>query len=225
MRRSELLPIMIAGSALLFAAGCGSSSSRSSSATTKSTASTSAASGGLKTDSTPKYAAPASSAPVQSGTVQVAYRNIAIDPDTIKVKVGSTIKWTDYDNVTHKGSWAPVVVSNQLGVAMVNVQEIGTGCAKITNAITIKYTAAHPNLGAVTITMDGPGGPYTTSLTDDGGATPQDRFGTASVNLPMGTTIADLNKCAYLVKMSVVILLTTGDAHPLPIDDEVAFCK
>jgi plastocyanin len=38
---------------------------------------------------------------VQSGTVQVAYRNIAIDPDTLKVKVGSTIKWTNYDSVEH----------------------------------------------------------------------------------------------------------------------------
>ncbi|HEY3759445.1 MAG TPA: plastocyanin/azurin family copper-binding protein [Solirubrobacteraceae bacterium] len=31
----------------------------------------------------------------------VAYRNIAIDPDTIRVKVGSTIKWTNYDPVEH----------------------------------------------------------------------------------------------------------------------------
>jgi plastocyanin len=102
MRRGPLLPVVIACSALLFAAGCGSSSSSSSSATTNSTTtSTSAASGGLKTDSTPKYAAPAASSPVQSGTVQVAYRNIAIDPDTVKVKVGSTIKWTNFDSVEH----------------------------------------------------------------------------------------------------------------------------
>jgi plastocyanin len=33
--------------------------------------------------------------------VQVAYRNIAIAPDTLKVKVGSTIKWTNFDNVAH----------------------------------------------------------------------------------------------------------------------------
>jgi hypothetical protein len=130
-----------------------------------------------------------------------------------------------YDNVTHKGTWAPVLESNQLGVVMVNVLEIGTGCAKITNALTIKYTAAHPNLGPVGITMDGPGGPYGTTLADDGGATPQNRFGTASVVLPPGVTIANLNKCAYLVKMSATILLTTGDSNPDPIWDEVAFCK
>ena len=56
-------------------------------------------------------------------------------------------------------------------------------------------------------------------------ATSQDRFGTASVVLPSGTTIADLDKCAYLVKLSVTLLLTTGDGVPDPIGDEVAFCK
>ncbi len=63
--------------------------------------------GGLKADTTPKYASPSSSAPVQSGVVQVAYRNIAIAPDTVRVKVGSTIKWTNEDsekcNVTSEG--------------------------------------------------------------------------------------------------------------------------
>ena len=29
--------------------------------------------------------------------MQIAYRNIAIDPDTVRVKVGSTIRWTNYD--------------------------------------------------------------------------------------------------------------------------------
>jgi plastocyanin len=82
-------------------AGCGSSSSSSStSSTTASTASTSS-SGGLKPNTTPKFASPPANAPVQSGTVQIAYRNIAIDPDTLKVKVGSTIKWTNFDSVEH----------------------------------------------------------------------------------------------------------------------------
>lgn len=95
---------------LTLAAGCGSSSSPSSSATTGTTAaatsastapgtkSTSAASGGIKGDTTPKFASPSASEPVQSGVVQIAYRNIAIDPDTVRVKVGSTIKWTNYDS-------------------------------------------------------------------------------------------------------------------------------
>jgi plastocyanin len=61
----------------------------------------------LKANTTPKYASPSSSEPVQSGLVQVAYSNIAIDPDTVRAKVGSTIKWTNNDpqkcNVTSEG--------------------------------------------------------------------------------------------------------------------------
>src|ERR1019366_5239846 len=92
---------LIACSALLFVAGCGSSSSSTTTTTSSTAASTSASCGGLKPNTTPKYAAPAASAPVQSGTVQIAYHNIAIDPDTVKVKVGSTIRWTNQDPVEH----------------------------------------------------------------------------------------------------------------------------
>jgi plastocyanin len=87
--------------ALALATGCGSSSSSTSSSSTPATTASAATGGGLKADTTPKYGAPPASAPVQSGTVQIAYRNIAIDPDTVKVKVGSTIKWTNYDSVEH----------------------------------------------------------------------------------------------------------------------------
>lgn len=85
--------------ALVLAAGCGSGGS--SSAHTTATKPKSGSSGGLKVDTTPKYASPSSSEPVQSGVVQIAYRNIAIDPDTVRVKVGSTIRWTNYDPVEH----------------------------------------------------------------------------------------------------------------------------
>src|SRR6201999_3394335 len=80
-------------------AGCGSSSSSSSSASTTSKSTSTKAGNGLKVNTTPKFA-PASGA-VHSGTVNVAYRNIAIAPDTLKVKVGSTIKWTNFDEVDH----------------------------------------------------------------------------------------------------------------------------
>ncbi len=33
--------------------------------------------------------------------VQIAYRYYAIDPNAVKVKVGSTLKWTNYDSVAH----------------------------------------------------------------------------------------------------------------------------
>jgi plastocyanin len=91
--------------ALALLAGCGSSSSSSSGSSASSSSSTPAASaktsGGLKATTTPKFASPPASAPVQSGAVQIAYRNIAIAPDTLKVKVGSTIKWTNFDTVDH----------------------------------------------------------------------------------------------------------------------------
>jgi plastocyanin len=99
MRRG-LPVVVIACSALMLAAGCGSSNSSSSSSSSSSAASGTPKSS-LKANTTPKYAAPAASSPVQSGTVQIAYRNIAIAPDTLKVKVGSTIKWTNFDSVEH----------------------------------------------------------------------------------------------------------------------------
>jgi plastocyanin len=137
MRRG-LLSVVIACSALLFAAGCGSSSSSTTSSTT---ASTSASSSGLKANTTPKYAAPAASAPTQSGTVQIAYRNIAIAPDTVKVKVGSTIKWTDYDDVTHN-------VTSESGpskFASANLNEGSTFSYKVTKPGVIHYECTyHP---------------------------------------------------------------------------------
>ena len=98
--RRNALSVVVACASLALAAGCGSSSSSSLSSPSAATTKT-AASSGLKYDTTPKYASPSSSAPVQSGVVAVAYRNIAIDPDTVRVKVGSTIKWTNYDPVEH----------------------------------------------------------------------------------------------------------------------------
>jgi plastocyanin len=107
------LSTLIACAVVLLAAGCGSSSSSTgSSASTSSTGSkatstrTSAA-GQLKVATTPKFAQPSSSSPVQSGVVNIAYRDVAIAPDTVRVKVGSTIRWTNYDpikeNVTSEG--------------------------------------------------------------------------------------------------------------------------
>jgi plastocyanin len=89
---------------LLLAAGCGSSSkpAAASNADTSATSAKAASTGGgssIKVDTTPKFASPSKSAPVQSGLVQIAYRNIAIAPDTVRVKVGSTIRWTNYDSV------------------------------------------------------------------------------------------------------------------------------
>jgi len=138
MRRGPLLPVVIACSAILLATGCGSSSSGG---TTSAKTAKTGATGGFKTDTTPKYAVPAASAPVQSGIVQIAYRNIAINPDTLKVKVGSTIKWTNYDpvehNVTSKGG--PQTFASK------NFGESGTYEVKMTKPGVIHYECTiHP---------------------------------------------------------------------------------
>jgi plastocyanin len=38
---------------------------------------------------------------VQSGVVQVAYRDITIHPGPLRVKAGSTVRWTNYDPIEH----------------------------------------------------------------------------------------------------------------------------
>ncbi|HWX95735.1 MAG TPA: plastocyanin/azurin family copper-binding protein [Solirubrobacteraceae bacterium] len=83
---------------LLLAGGCGSSGASSTAASTPGTASTGAR---LTLSKTPKYASPPASAPVRSGVVQIAYRNITIAPDTVRVKAGTTVIWTNYDSVEH----------------------------------------------------------------------------------------------------------------------------
>jgi plastocyanin len=55
----------------------------------------------VKLETTPAYAPAPSSAAVQSGVVQVAYRNFSIAPDTLRVKVGTTVRWTNYDSAAH----------------------------------------------------------------------------------------------------------------------------
>jgi plastocyanin len=97
---SRGLSILIACAALVLVSGCGSSNSSISYSSSSGSPATTAG-GELKASTTPKYAAPASSAPVQSGVVQIAYRNITIAPDALKVKVGSTISWTNHDAIEH----------------------------------------------------------------------------------------------------------------------------
>lgn len=107
-----VISALIACCTLVLATGCGSSGSDStaSSAATGSTSSgaksgstsvstASSESGSLKVDKAPKFAKPSPTAPAQSGIVQLAYRNITIEPDTVRVKVGATIRWTNYDSV------------------------------------------------------------------------------------------------------------------------------
>ncbi len=144
MRRG-LPAVVIACSALTFVAGCGSSGSGSGSSSTTAapatTTSSTPSAGGLKANTTPKYASPSPSSPIQSGVVPIAYRNIAIDPDTLKVKVGSTIKWTNYDSVEHN-------VTSEGGVAKFASKDFGEGGSyevKVTKPGIIHYECTiHP---------------------------------------------------------------------------------
>jgi plastocyanin len=111
--------------ALLALAGCGSSGSShptASTAATSGTGSAASSSGAssLKVTGTPKFATPSSSQPVQSGTVQIAYRNITISPDTLRVRVGTTIRWTNLDSVEHN-------VTSQSGPQRFASQNFGEG--------------------------------------------------------------------------------------------------
>jgi plastocyanin len=156
------LPVLSAcACALALVAGCGSSNSASTGVTTTTTIvggvtstktvatgtkSTKSAGGLQPSSTTPKYAAPPASAPVQSGVVQIEYRNIAINPDALKVKVGSTIKWTNYDpvshNVTSKGGDGG---AGSQSFASKNFGEGGTFEFKATKAGVIHYLCTiHP---------------------------------------------------------------------------------
>jgi plastocyanin len=106
-------------------------------------AKTGTAAGGssLKVTGTPRFASPSSSDPIRSGTVQIAYRNITISPDTLRMKVGSTVRWTDQDPVQHN-------VTSVSGPQRFASQRIGEGqsfAVKLTRTGTIHYECTiHP---------------------------------------------------------------------------------
>ena|SRR5271167_2027261 len=134
------IPALIACFALVLAAGCGSSTS-STGTSTATSATSSTVTTGVKAITRPNYGTPPSSAQVQTGAVQVAYRNIAIAPDLLKVKVGSTIKWTNYDSIEHN-------VTSQSGpqaFASKNFGEGGTFQVTVTRPGVIHYVCTiHP---------------------------------------------------------------------------------
>jgi plastocyanin len=137
IRASRATLLVCAAAAAL--AGCGSSSGSSTSASSVAAQTTPAAS--LKVTAKPKYGAPSPSAAVQAGVVQIAYRNIAINPDTLRVKVGSTIKWTNYDSVEHN-------VTSQGGPQQFASKDFGEGAGyeiKATRPGVIHYLCTiHP---------------------------------------------------------------------------------
>ncbi|HPF09910.1 MAG TPA: hypothetical protein PKW08_00325 [Flavobacteriaceae bacterium] len=127
---------------------------------------------------------------------------------------------TLYDNVPQGGSWLPSS-SSELGIASVDLQElIGGGCNKITNAIRVKYTAANPNLGNVSISFSGQGA--TNNFQPIVFPTPgEEAFGTSSY-------LGDFNllkPCAYEIRLNVELNLTNGEVQHQGIWDRVLFCR
>ena len=95
------------GSASTGSASTGSSSTGSSSTGGSSSSqqggsganSSSNRSEGLKVIGRPKFGK--ATGPVRSGTIDVTYLNISIRPDTLRVKAGSTVRWSNEDSVEH----------------------------------------------------------------------------------------------------------------------------
>ena len=130
---------------------------------------------------------------------------------------------TAYDHVQKHGSWVPTRVDGQLGAVSIDIEElIGHGCARIHNSLTVDYTAAHPNLGSMSLGVSGPGGPYHYALP----AIAPDFHGTVSQLLDAAdnpVAVSSLPKCSYILTASIDLLLTTGDSTPLPVYDDIAF--
>ena len=148
MRRA--LAILIAFAALACVAGCGSSESSSSTpsttaGTSSSRTSRSSTSGkpreGLIPNGKINYAKPTANAPTQGGTIKVTYREFTIEPDTIKAKVGASIRWTNEDpqpcNVTSEGG------SGGYKFASKDFGEGGTFELKLDKPGTIHYECTH----------------------------------------------------------------------------------
>lgn len=135
-----------------------------------------------------------------------------------------------YDYVRHP-NWMPEPVSDGLGVAMVNLKELGSsGCEGIQDVLNVQFTAAHPNLGTVRIRIDGPGGPYQTSPAPSdpnvSGNTDENLYGSVDFqNISGGKKVEDLKDCSYIVNLSVGVLLTDGDSTPSNRHDQISFCK
>jgi plastocyanin len=54
--------------------------------------------------------APTSPLPVLSGEVEIDIKDFAFNPETVTIKVGTTVKWSNKDNASHTvtgddGSW------------------------------------------------------------------------------------------------------------------------
>jgi len=140
---------------------------------------------------------------------------------------------TLYYDISHHPYWEGGLWSKEpatdkeIAVCSIGIAELAKApCSRLDKSLTVQFTAAHSNLGDVSVSLEGPGGPYEFTLDEEPGSIPgENLFGTAT---PTGSwSFAKLAPCAYLLKLEVWVLLTTGDADitPEPLVDYIAFCK
>jgi plastocyanin len=141
----RFVPVVVACAAIALASGCGSS--KSSSTGGASTPATTSAAGahapkeGLVRDGKINYASPPANSPVRSGLVKISYHEITIEPDTLRVKVGSTIEWVNEDPIEHNVTSA----SGPTSFASKNFGEGGKFRVKLTKPGVIHYRCTlHP---------------------------------------------------------------------------------
>jgi plastocyanin len=78
--------------------GCGSSKGTSSNGTGSSSVKVEGTPpASIHVNTSPKFVPPPAGAPVRSGTVQIAMHNVSLAPDAIRVRAGTTVRWTNYD--------------------------------------------------------------------------------------------------------------------------------
>jgi hypothetical protein len=141
------------------------------------------------------------------------------------------IENTAYTNISHHPSWNPYTDPPYPGVAKLDILQLmgpGNGCTDITTDLDVLVTAAHPNLGSVTLTVTGPTGTHTLDPPPEtpAGVQPRERVGTATIPAPPHAwTVASLSKCSYIVMLRAELLLTTGDANFGSLEDFMAFHK
>jgi hypothetical protein len=126
---------------------------------------------------------------------------------------------TVYRNLQHHPNWGAHFEATALAVALLDIQElVAAGCAKIKTDVHVRFTAAHPYLGNVWMTLSGPGTfpDFALELPVDG-----QRFGGS---VPAARSVAALPRCAYIVDLFAELLLTTGVSIPNARRDRIAFC-
>lgn len=129
-----------------------------------------------------------------------------------------------YDNLQHHPAWAGYTSpAGTLAVNLLDIQELQVnGCAEVQDTLTVLVTAAHPNLGGVSLSIvGGNAASLPAGFTVPSAGLPDERFGTATNSF----AVADLAPCAYIVTLSTQVMLTTGDTVPSNLVDQMAFCK